>query len=384
MNAEQIKIKIQALKLMSGTHSPSINTLLSEIPELKIKIDACFLSNPYATDLFMDYFFKISSSNKLRLILEFYPPQNVDVAKRVGKILNVDPSNLFIGNGAIEVIQACMHRFAGKSLALPIPTFSSYYEFLLSETRINYYQLDESNNFKLDLYQFTKFIEESKSDSAVIINPNNPVGDYLDSHEIIQFLENNSNLDLIVIDESFMHFAYEDETLSLIDNAKLIKRFPNLVLVKSMSKDFGIAGVRAGYGVMSQHRVSELLNNGYLWNISGIADYFFELYSDKEFLEKYELVRRRYINETQSFLKLFREVDKIQVFPSKANFVLVKLPNGVSSFDFCIDMLLEHGIYLRDCSDKIGLLGSFVRVASRTFDENITMINAFKSYFGKV
>lgn len=384
MNSEQIKKKIQALKILSGTHSPSINTLLGEIPELKIKIDACFLSNPYATDLFMDYFFKISSTNKLRLILEFYPPQNVDVAKRIGKVIGADPSTLFIGNGAIEVIQACMHRFAGKSLALPIPTFSSYYEFLLGKTEINFYQLDESTDYKLDLNKYTEFIKESKSDSAVIINPNNPVGNYLDSRDIIQFLEINSNLELIVIDESFLHFAYEDENFILIDNAKLVKRFPNLVLVKSMSKDFGIAGIRAGYGIMSPIRVLELLNNGYLWNISGIADYFYELYCDNEFLGKYELVRKRYISETQTFLNLFREVDKIRLFPSKANFVLIRLPDGVSSFDFCMDMLIEHGIYLRDCSDKIGLLGSYVRVASRTIDENIIIINAFKSYFGKI
>ncbi len=384
MNKVEIKNKIQELKEHSGSHSPSISTIIHEIPELKVKIDACFLSNPYATDLFMEYLFKISSTSKLRYLLEFYPPQNFDVRKRIGKVLKTDPDTIFVGNGAIEVIQACMHRFAGKLVALPIPTFSSYYEFALKDTEILYFQLEESNDYNLNLDNFSEYIRNKKADTAIIINPNNPVGNYLSRKSIINFLDNNKHLELIIIDESFLHFAFEDDDLDLIDNSNLVSKYPNLVLVKSMSKDFGIAGIRAGYGIMSKDRVNELVSNGYLWNISGIADYFYELYCDHEFLNRYEAVRKQYINETKLFIQSFYEVDSIKVFPSKANFVLVKLPEGVSSFDFCIDMIIDHGIYIRDCSDKIGLNGNFVRVASRSYDENEKIIQAFKLYFGEV
>jgi histidinol-phosphate/aromatic aminotransferase/cobyric acid decarboxylase-like protein len=383
MENSEIKKRIAALKENSGSHSPSISTLISEIPEIKIEIDACFLSNPYATDLFMEYLFEISGTNKLRDILEYYPPQNNDIRKKIAKVLNTDPRTVFVGNGAIEVIQACMHRFAGKVVALPIPTFSSYYEFAPEGTRMEYYELNEENDYNLDVQGFSQFIRSRNADSAIIINPNNPVGNYLTQDQIVDFLEAHKHLELIIVDESFLHFAFEDEELGLIDNSALVQTYPNLVLVKSMSKDFGIAGIRAGYGIMSPERVDTLMSNGYLWNINGMADYFYELYGDAHFRARYEEVRKKYISETKSFIQAFLTIDKIKVYPSKANFVLVKLPSNVSSFEFCVDLLIDYGIYLRDCSDKIGLKGGFVRVASRTLRENNRIIMAFKNYFKK-
>lgn len=380
---ELIKEKVRALKNESGTHSPSIATLLSEIPELQIKIDACFLSNPYATDLFIDHLNSILPTQKFREILEYYPPQNYDISRKVSRILNVNEKNIFIGNGAIEIIQACIHRFAGKSIALPIPTFSSYYEYAMEDCDVKFFELSEENDFELNILSYTNFIKENKVDSVIIINPNNPVGNYLSKKEICSFLEANQHLQLIILDESFVHFAYEDDSFDLVENNNLVDTYQNLVIVKSMSKDFGIAGIRAGYGLMSEERVKTLLHNGYLWNISGLADYFFTLYGDKEFQKQYEPLRKKYIEESTVFFQSLAQIDSIKVFPSKSNFVLIKIPEHISSFDFCMDLLIDKGIYLRDCNDKIGLTGKggFIRVASRSLEENKQIVEAITSYF---
>ena len=98
---------------------------------------------------------RLYGTRQLRDILEFYPPQNYDVSRRISKILNIDSSYIFVGNGAIEVIQASIHKFSGNKIALPIPTFSSYYEFKRPESSIEYFQLDkkmplgEKRNFML-------------------------------------------------------------------------------------------------------------------------------------------------------------------------------------------------------------------------------------------
>ena len=146
-----------------------------------------------------------------------------------------------------------------------------------------------------------------------------------------------------------------------------------------MSKDFGIAGIRAGYSIMSESRINFLMNNGYLWNSNGLSEYFFRLYVRKDFLSEYEYVRKRYIIESQEFFAEISQIEKIKVYPSKANFALIELPNNINSDDFVTNLLIKFGVYTRTGSDKIGLNGQFIRLASRTKNENIIIINALKS-----
>ena len=133
--------KISLLKDSSGSHSPSINAMRHEIPELKINVDACFLSNPYATELFIKYLEKeIVNTSLLREVLEFYPSQNELIASDISNVININPKNIFVGNGAIEIIQACLHNFCGPKIIVNIPTFSSYYEFTPKETEVVFYK----------------------------------------------------------------------------------------------------------------------------------------------------------------------------------------------------------------------------------------------------
>ncbi len=378
MKKEEFKKEFLKLKKDSGTHSPSIATLLGALPEVKIDVDACFLSNPYATELFLKYLDQdLIRTNKLRDVLEFYPPQNQDVSRFISKAIGANQKNIFVGNGAIEIIQAVIHRFVGKKLCIIIPTFSSYYEFVRPDTEVIYYRLTKEDNFILDPETFISFVKENQVDSIVIINPNNPNGGYSSLEDLNHIIESLKHLENIIIDESFIHFAYENIDLSQISSEELIKKYSNLIIVKSLSKDFGIAGVRAGYALMSEDKVSSLLSNGYLWNVSGLADYFFKIYSQSDFIKEYNIVRKKYIMNTLIFLTELNSVQNIKVYPSIANFALIELGDR-SSFDFYLDLLVDSGVYVRDCSDKIGLEGQFVRIASRTFEENLKIINAIK------
>jgi histidinol-phosphate/aromatic aminotransferase/cobyric acid decarboxylase-like protein len=379
-NKTVISNKIKELKSNSGSHSPSIDTLLKECIELEINVDACFLSNPYATDLFMDQFKSdLIVTGRLRDFLEYYPPQNREIAKLIANAINVEFSNIFVGNGAIEIIQAVLHNFVKSKICVIIPTFSSYYEFVKHGVEIIYYKLDKNNDFELDSQKFVDFIVENKPDTVVIINPNNPNGGYISKENLVFIFENLKDVNNIIVDESFIHFAFEDLALSQISSQDLILKFSNLIIIKSMSKDFGIAGLRAGYAVLDQTKVNMLLKNGYLWNISGLANYFFSVYADPNFILKYNVVRKKYIMNTLMFLTELDKISGIKVYPSKANFALIEILNGQTSFEFTMDLLINYGIYIRDCSDKIGLEGQFVRVASRSFEENLKIIDGVKN-----
>jgi histidinol-phosphate/aromatic aminotransferase/cobyric acid decarboxylase-like protein len=169
----------------------------------------------------------------------------------------------------------------------------------------------------------------------------------------------------------------------MIDSYKLLTDFPNLSIVKSMAKDFGIAGIRAGYGIMSKNKIDSLLKTGYLWNVSGLTDYFFKLYSRDDFQKKYDIIRRKYIMNTLMFLNELNRIPGIKVYPSRANFALIELIDGTSSNELMIKLLHTYGVYVRECSDKLGLEGQFIRIASRSFEENIMILDALKNIFEK-
>lgn len=377
--------RIKALKQASGSHSPNKATMLREIPELKIKVDACFLSNPYANDLFLKHFKKdIRSPKILKEIIESYPSQNRAIAKTLGAHLGVPSQNIFIANGAIEIIQAVMHRFVRGKLLVTLPTFSPYYEFATPGTEVVYNYLKKENNFLWDTEKFIKTVRKSGAKSAVIINPNNPDGGYIPKSGIRRICDELSDLDNIIIDESFIHFADETEAGEIPSAVELIATHPNIIVVKSMSKDFGIAGVRAGYGVMNETKVKELLKNGFLWNSSGIAEYFFNLYTKKDFSEAYEKVRKNYIRVTKNFIEALGRVPGIKTYPSRANFALIEFTDGTKAKDAVLKLLISYGIHTRDCGDKIGLSGEFIRVASRTEKENKLIISAFRNILGNL
>ncbi len=377
MNKISIVDKYVELKRKSGSHSPSINSIKERIPELKINVDACFLSNPYATELFLDYFKReMIDTDEIYSVLEFYPSQNRIIASYVEKQLGIEPGFVFISNGAIEVIQAVIHRYAKGKIMVILPTFSSYYEYATKEMEVVFYYLDKKNDFKLDITDYISKVNQIRPNTIVLINPNNPDGGYISQYDLKRLINELSWVENIIIDESFIHFAYEDNDLTMKSIVKGIINKDNVVIVKSMSKDFGIAGLRCGYAVMSKNRVDDLLANGFLWNSNGIAEYFFQLYSREDFLEKYEYARKKYINESKLFFKKLKKIKNIKVYSSLANFVLIELLNGLNADEVSTQLLCDYGIYVRNCNDKIGLDGEFIRVAARTDHENELILRA--------
>ena len=262
-----------------------------------------FFSNPYATDLFVESLTKeLVQTGKLRDYMEFYPSQNDIIAKSIARSINLDSKNIFVGNGAIEVIQAVMHNYVKNSVVVNIPTFSSYYEFITKDTEVHFYQLGKNENYLLDTEKYLNFVKNINPNTVVIINPNNPNGGYINIDDLNYIIQELSYVENIIIDESFIHFAYEDNTLDLKSATNIFNNYSNIIIIKSMSKDFGIAGIRAGYGIMNQDKVKNLLSNGFLWNCSGLTEYFFKLYSKQTFFDSYNQIRKSYINETKLFL----------------------------------------------------------------------------------
>jgi histidinol-phosphate/aromatic aminotransferase/cobyric acid decarboxylase-like protein len=150
-----------------------------------------------------------------------------------------------------------------------------------------------------------------------------------------------------------------------------------------MSKDFGIAGIRCGYAIMSKDKVDRSLKKGFLWNSNGLSEYFIGLLEDESFINEYEKCRIKFLKEFNSFYDQLSKIPEIKVYPSKTNFFLIDLKTK-KAFDFFCWMLIEKGIYIRSMDDKLGkgiLTDTFVRIAGKTEEENKYIIQSIKEFY---
>jgi histidinol-phosphate/aromatic aminotransferase/cobyric acid decarboxylase-like protein len=376
--------QLEELSARSGSHSPSLGTMQKAIPEIVIDIDACYLSNPLATDLFWSYFNAdvLADPQLFKRMLEAYPSQNRAIAERLSVAIGTPADHLFIGNGATEAIQAVIHDFSSH-IHISTPTFSPYYEFAGPDKQVTTFNLDPANNFAVDPVEYVDSVLRSHADTAVLISPNNPDGYLIPDDDLEWILSKLDNLGTIIVDESFIHFADNATPHGELPSLTgITNQFDNVTIVKSMSKDFGIAGIRAGYAIMPAERVTQLLDHGYLWNTSGIAEYFFSLFDRSIFLEEYLRELSSYKLFIDNFTSETAQYDFIQAFKTSANFQLMKLPEHVSSDEVAALLLIRHGIYVRSCGDKIGLNGEFIRVAIRTERENEKVLDALADILG--
>jgi histidinol-phosphate/aromatic aminotransferase/cobyric acid decarboxylase-like protein len=358
---------LQLLKAGSGSHSPSVAEVERAIPGL-VQVDACFLSNPYATDEVMRRLRSIAPAALERMV-SHYPSQGGAIASTLAPSVGVPSDQLVVANGACEVIQALLARAPGP-LLLSLPTFSAYYEF--ASGPVVPHELDPGQDFRLDLDELEAMVERYEPDTVVIINPNNPDGGLVPEATLIDFVRRmQGRVRQVIVDESFSHFSTDGSPPTL---APLVAELPHLVVVNSLSKSHGIAGLRVGYAVMSPLRARQI-RGASLWNLNAFAEWFCGLLSDPEYRAAYEGARRRYVRATQRLFAALADLPGVRVFPSAANFALLELDRPAS--EVAASLLARHGVYVRDCSDKWGLDGDrFLRVAARSASENRRIVAA--------
>jgi histidinol-phosphate/aromatic aminotransferase/cobyric acid decarboxylase-like protein len=359
---------LRLLKAGSGSHSPSVADVERAIPGL-VEIDACFLSNPYATDEAMRRLRRISSQTLERMV-SHYPSQGAAVAEVLAPTVGVRSDQLLVANGASEAIQALVAPAPGP-LVIPLPTFSAYYEF--ASGPVVALQLRPQDDFRLDFDALDALVDRHPRATVVIINPNNPDGGPVDHGALVDFVRGAAGrVHQVIVDESFGAFASEQRPRSL---APLVEELPHLVVVNSLSKSHGIPGLRLGYAVMSPHR-ARVLRARSLWNLNAFGEWFCGIMADPGYQRAYEEARRRYVREARCLFDALAELPSVHVYPTAANFALLELDRP--AHEVAAALLARHGIYVRDCADKLGLQGDrYLRVAARSDAENQRILAAF-------
>ena len=370
---EKIEI-LRTLKQAAGSHSPSRAEMLEVFGGDPVKVDACFLSNPYATELVKERFLQAMSNTSLDELIEAYPPGQKLLLDWMSALEGINPVNSIVCNGAVQAIEWLMGELDYNTALLPFPTFSTYYEAIPVNKRLIRYNLSKDDNFSLNA---EKLIEQCKRDSVdllVLITPNNPTGQAVTPEFVEQIVDNLPKLK-IIIDESFVHFSKTYEKWRAWRRTAT-EKFSTIFFVKSLSKDYGMAGFRVGYLESTSFDLKSFKNRYGTWNINNFAALCLREISKSDFVSMYENVRIKYNSEMEIFAKNMSSIRGVRIYPTDANFVLVELPGCNDGFSVVAKMLAEYGVYVRTMEDKIGLDHTFLRVAGRTAIENEKIIAA--------
>lgn len=311
------------------------------------------------------------------LVLNYPVAQNV-VAGLVGDLIGQAPGRILVGNGAAELIKIISGHLATK-LIVPVPSFNEYANAAPAGNVVEF-ALD-APSFQLDVDRFAAEAIRCEADFAVVVTPNNPTSLLVPRADLLRLL---GILDghgcTLIVDESFIDFADAGAAESL---EKDVADHPNLAVMKSMSKAYGIGGLRIGYLLTADEDLARRIRDElHIWNVNGFAEEFLRLAPRfrQEFAESCQSVRA----ERDALYEDLRTVPGLSVYRPDANFIFCRLPEGSPSGpDVARRLFVEDNIYIKDCCGKTMPDPSrYIRVASRMTNENEALTKALARVVG--
>ncbi|MDQ6981672.1 MAG: histidinol-phosphate transaminase [Mariprofundus sp.] len=332
-------------------------------------IDHAYLYNLYFPPeaIFTDF------KDQIHDLVLNYPVAQDALAGFVGKIIDQPAERIVVGNGAAELIKIVSGHISGK-LIVPVPSFNEYANAAPSGQVVEFPL--EFPSFQLNVDKFSAEAMRVKADVAVVVTPNNPTSLLIPKPDLIRLAKKlETHNCILIIDESFLDFAKNPRQVSLEQE---IENYPNVAIFKSMSKAYGICGLRIGYMLSANSKFTEAVRNGvHIWNINGFAEEFLRLLPDykEEFIESCKQVR----TDRDSLYKKLCGIEGMTVFKPDANYIFCRLPYDVQSApEITKKLFIEHNMYIKHCVGKTQPdADRYIRIASRTEAENCKLVVAF-------
>lgn len=369
INSVQSLNSIQEEKKFNSLDSCSHGGIYSTKNYLQVKID--FSSNINPLGISRQVLKEIRKN--LKQISHVYPDSNCNLLKKsIAKYVehDIDTEWISVGNGATEIIHNFVRALSlSNSIIIP-PTFCEYE--LVSKRckmKIDYIPLSKKLQIQAD-----KVIEKSKINSNSLIficNPNNPTG-LVNTQMIEKILSSiDRSKTILLIDESFIEFLNDIEKESLMSK---IKEYPNLAILRSMTKSYGLAGLRLGYIVANPRLIRKLKLFQIPWSVNGIA----QIAGIAALNDQDHIIRAKKIIEREKnymIKHINNKENHATALESDVNFFLIKLKN-INSTTYQKILLNFYGIYVRDCSSFRGISADFIRVAVKTHKDNVGLLKA--------
>ena len=333
-------------------------------------LDFCYLVNPYFPDAKLISEMK---SNFDTLLMNY--PSGMGVNSLIAaKDFGLHKEQVAVGNGAAELIKSLMEHFTGK-LGITFPTFQEYPNRKSKDDIVPY--IIDNDDFRYSADDLMEFYKDKDIDALVIVNPDNPSGNYICKSDVLKLAKYFAYKNIkLIVDESFVDFADAEDNPTLLEEEILCDN-PNLYVVKSISKSFGVPGIRLGILASDDlELIADVKKDVAIWNINSFAEFYLQIYEkySKNYiaaLEKFKAARDKYIKD----LSL---IEGIRVIPTQANYVMCEIVSGKTSTQLAED-LLEKNIFIKDLSTKKGFDGrNYIRIAVRNEEDNDKLVAALK------
>lgn len=326
--------------------------------------DYCYLVNPW----FPTQELKNEIKHSFSELITQYPSGQSVIRTAMASLLECSEDYISVGNGAAELIKLMGQIISGRYF-LTMPSFNEYVSSFSGAERIT---LDTGRqNFS---YNADDIINASKNaDTVVIINPDNPSGNFIQKNDMLRLLDIcSARGQKIIVDESFIDFADPEIRYTLI-NDEILQKYPSLAVVKSISKSYGVPGIRLGALCSSDKAFISKINSLLpIWNINSYGEYFLQVCA--KYRKEYKFSCDEIAAERKRFAKLLTETGKLEVYPSQANFIMCRLKSG--SAEALAQSLIKDRFFIKDLKSKEGCSAyEMIRLAVKTPEENDLLVS---------
>ncbi len=333
-------------------------------------VDHAYLYNPY----YPPQTAYVALRDNLHDLVLHYPSGQSVMSRLVGTLIDQPPSRIVVGNGASELIKIVASHLPGR-ITCPVPSFNEYENAARTGSFIPF-QLP-APSFELDIDKFAQHIITCEAKVAIVVTPNNPTSLAVPRADILRLAAKiESSGCTLVVDESFIDFSDDWQELSV---ERWVDRVPNLAVLKSLSKSFGIGGLRLGYLLTANEAFADSIRTElHIWNINGFAESF--LRQAPRHRKAFRQSCARVNEHCRQLYQDLNELPGVTAFEPQANFVMCRVPSpGPSAPDIAKRLFIEHDIFVKHCSGKDMKDGDrYLRLASKTGTENSVLVEAVR------
>ena len=333
--------------------------------------DYTYLVNPYFPTVRM----RAEMKNSFDVLLENYPSGQRVNALLAAKTFCLKVGTVAVGNGAAEIIQAWMEMLAGK-IGFVYPTFEEYPN-RIDESRRVVFTPSAENGFRYTAKDLMDFFGKNSVSSIILINPDNPSGNFLPKKDVLKLVAWTKKKGVrLLIDESFVDFAAQPYTM--LDSGFLSEN-AHVNVMKSISKSYGVPGVRLGVLACANEEQARLLqSNLSIWNINSFGEFFLQIV--EKYAKEYREGCKKIAEERVRFQKELSCVKFLTTYPSDANYILCKVEKPYDSKSLAVELWTKAECLVKDCSTKKGFNGgSFIRLAVKSAEDDDKLLAALKA-----
>ncbi len=345
-------------------------------------LDFCYLVNPYFPSRKM----KDELRANFDTLLTEYPSGMKVNTLIASKCFGVSEDYIVPGNGAAELIKVLMEEKPIAKSQKPKaksgfirPTFEEYPNRYDKDCQVTF--VPQNDDYRYTADDLMAFFGDKDIQQLMLINPDNPSGNFIPKADVLRLAQWCEKRDIrLVVDESFVDFSTDYVTNSLLSD-KMLEAYPHMAVMKSISKSYGVPGLRLGILVSADKElIARIKKEVSIWNLNSFAEFFMQIYNKHE--KDYQRACAKFVKERDDFEQQLRTIPFFRVMPSQANYFLCEVLPPYTASEIVIYMLKQYNILTRDCSGKPGLNPSkqYMRIAVRNHEDNTRLVEGLKEF----